>query len=350
MQFTLSALFAAAVLVALSLAVFGPWGVLVGPFLVGIVAGVRSVKSRWQALARFAAGLLCGLFLTGLLLPAVGSQREPGRRRWCTGNLKQIGLGLLSYQTAHGRLPPVRQCDHEGQALLSWRVLLLPFVDRGHLFPGECNLFQQYDRSEPWDGPTNRKLANIQLSIYKCWSDLRDRPDGTANYVAVTGPEGDWLEPDHRAEDASNPVRVVETCTVRIAWTEPRDVSLDEILTPSPSCPSALSSKHFDKDSFFYRDQLAGANALFADGHVCLISPEVPADLLRAALLGDRQKQEELATYAARKVNWPNCAALAGLIACLVSMLVWPRRSKAGGAGQGKMRTVDPLARTDTSA
>jgi prepilin-type processing-associated H-X9-DG protein len=324
MQFTLSTLFAAAVLVAMSLAVFGPWGLLVGAFLLSVVAWVRGAESRWRTLTRFVVVLLFGFCLIVLLLPAVASEREPARRSQCKNNLRQIGLGLFNYQAAHGRLPPVRQCDRQGQPQLSWRVVVLPFVEQDALF-------QQFNCSEPWDGPNNRKLANIQIQrpIYECRSDLRDKPEGTTNYVAVVGPDGDWLDPDNRAEDASNPVRVVETCNVRIVWAEPRDVSLDEILAPSPSRPCALSSKHFDKGSFFYRDQPAGANALFADGRVCLISPEVPDDVLRAALLGDRQKQEELATYAARKVNWPNSAALGSLIACVVLMLVWPRRRAA---------------------
>lgn len=321
MQFTLSALLAAAVLVALSLAVFGPCGLLVGAVLVSLVACVRSAKSRRQALAYSAAVLLCGFCLIGLLLPGVPGVRESARRCQCSINLKQLGLGLLNYQAAYGRLPPVRQCDPQDQPLLSWRVRLLPFVEQDRLF-------RQYNRNEPWDSPDNRKLANIPLPLYQCPSDLRDGPQGTANYVAVVGPDGDWLEPDHRDEEASNPVRVVETCDMRIAWPEPRDLSLDELLDPSPSRPSALSNQHLHKGRFFYRDQPAGANALFADGRVCLIPPGVPEEVLRAAFLGDRQKQEELAMYAAGKLNWPNCAALGSLIVCLVVMLAWPRRSQ----------------------
>lgn len=46
--------------------------------------------------------------LVALLLPAVQAAREAARRTQCVNNIKQMGLGVVNYESAHGNFPPGR--------------------------------------------------------------------------------------------------------------------------------------------------------------------------------------------------------------------------------------------------
>jgi prepilin-type N-terminal cleavage/methylation domain-containing protein/prepilin-type processing-associated H-X9-DG protein len=83
--------------------------------------------------------------LIGLLLPAVQKVREAAARMQCANNLKQIGLGLMDYESANGKLPPASQVpfaqvNSESNINFSvpfgpnWAVLLLPYIEQNNLY------------------------------------------------------------------------------------------------------------------------------------------------------------------------------------------------------------------------
>ena len=76
--------------------------------------------------------------LVSLLLPAVQAVRESARRTACGNNLRNVGLALLNYHTAHQgfprhrfRLPQDVGSDSESW---SWLARLLPFLEESALF------------------------------------------------------------------------------------------------------------------------------------------------------------------------------------------------------------------------
>ena len=109
---------------------------------------MKAVKRRRWSLGFTLIELLVVIaiiaILIALLLPAVQQAREAARRSSCKSNLKQIGVALANYVETHGMFPPVRvyngklagTCSNgwETQGGLSWRTLILPFIDEAGLY------------------------------------------------------------------------------------------------------------------------------------------------------------------------------------------------------------------------
>jgi hypothetical protein len=75
-------------------------------------------------------------------------------------NMKKLVSAFHKYSFANqGRLPPPAILGKDGKPLLSWRVLLLPYL-------GERELYEKFKLSEPWDSPNNKKLLPRMPEVY----------------------------------------------------------------------------------------------------------------------------------------------------------------------------------------
>jgi prepilin-type N-terminal cleavage/methylation domain-containing protein len=107
--------------------------------------------------------------LIALLLPAVQQAREAARRMQCKNNLKQLGLAIHNYVTAHRLLPLGAAIDLSVTATGnngSWGVhgRLLPYLEQG-------NLYDSIDLSIAWDFQS--AIDGLKIATFACPSDPR---------------------------------------------------------------------------------------------------------------------------------------------------------------------------------
>ncbi|QDU95897.1 DUF1559 family PulG-like putative transporter [Lignipirellula cremea] len=202
-------------------------------------------------------------------------------------NLKQVGLALLSYHDQNGRFPAAALYNEKGDAVLSWRVAILPFMEG-------TTLYDAFNMDEPWNSEHNLQTSQVMIPVYGPPKDSR-KPgpllpgNNTAPKLpqeaqpAVAVPPSDGPDPAsvpltrfqvfvgpstffattrgtrmaEATDGTSNSILVVETGPDKaVPWSKPADLAVDD------DPVAALGT--LDPE---------GALVLFGDGSVRRMSP-----------------------------------------------------------------------------
>lgn len=107
--------------------------------------------------------------LVAILLPAMISARESGRRITCSNQLKQIGLAMHQHHDLRGRLPPAwRVADDESGFAYGWAAAILPGLEQPQLL----------SRIDPTQAPPGigdaSNAEDYALGWLLCPSDLNE--------------------------------------------------------------------------------------------------------------------------------------------------------------------------------
>jgi hypothetical protein len=143
----------------------------------------------------------------GLVLPMFQRTHTPSGYSYRRSNLRNLTLAMMAYNQEHGSLPPAAVRGADGKPLLSWRVLLLPYLE-------DAELHGRFKLDEPWDGPNNRKLLHPMPSPFR--SRTRDEGEDQTFFrvfvgkgTAFEGPKGHQY-PNDFPDGPSKTILIVE--------------------------------------------------------------------------------------------------------------------------------------------
>ena len=133
--------------------------------------------------------------LIALLLPAVQAAREAARRAQCTNNLKQIGLGMHNYHSAHNSFPmgqsrgPKSSPTDNVASWAGWSAVaqMLPFMEQQAMFSA-ANFSWAINPYNDVCMQINSTVAFSKVGIFLCPSDGNAGTVDTNNsYYASVG-------------------------------------------------------------------------------------------------------------------------------------------------------------------
>jgi hypothetical protein len=203
----------------------------------GEVVAARS--DRWRRSWSAEIGLILSIVaLPALYLGMVAQQSSIATRMLDGNNLKQLAIAMHNYHKEHQRFPPVAIRGKNGEPLLSWRVLLLPYLDEP-----EEELYREFHLDEPWDSPHNIKLLDRMPKVFRSPFHPRRRQVTGTYYQLFVGPgavfEENWSASLDDIPDGPGKTILIGENLTEVPWTKPEDMRF------APEVPLPLTGHKF---------------------------------------------------------------------------------------------------------
>jgi prepilin-type N-terminal cleavage/methylation domain-containing protein/prepilin-type processing-associated H-X9-DG protein len=143
--------------------------------------------------------------LVSLLLPAVQSAREAARRAQCTNNMKQIGLAVANYESAHGSYPAsygaAASATDTWGTWGSWspQSMLLPFMEQTPVWNSLNFMWVSNGTDAARGNYVNQTGVTTKITSFVCPSGpappgtYYGKPRPVLNYFCSVGSSLHWI-------------------------------------------------------------------------------------------------------------------------------------------------------------
>lgn len=246
--------------------------------LVGIVLGILGLvnisgsqgrlRGTGLAIGGIVASVLSLLIILPVLFYATQRVRESANRMLDASNMRQLGIAMHNYHNDYNQMPPQAIMSKDGKPLLSWRVLMLPYMDQNQLF-------KQFHLDEPWDSPHNIQFLDKMPKIFV--NPNRPAPQEGYTYYqvffgqhAVFDPTGKVTLAAISAQDGTSNTIMLAEAADAVPWTKPDDMPFD--FNPGAPLPKLGNPS------------AGGYHVLFADGSVRYLKRSYKPEDLRSLI------------------------------------------------------------------
>ena len=140
-----------------------------------------------------------------------------------SNSLRQCILACHNHHDATKAMPTNAIYDEDGNALLSWRVAILPWIEQGELY-------NQFKLDEPWNSEHNIKLVPLMPQIYV--TDKGLVAEGKTTFVMPNGDGSAGRKEPLRLQDykdgTSRTILFLDVPSESsVVWTKPQDWTFD---------------------------------------------------------------------------------------------------------------------------